>query len=82
MVLHVGASATPNLGVVEFEGAVAAIALVGEESSTRAWHFDLDPDTSDMSLPGLSYDKIRTALVIYYDTEGRVAGAVGGQFGP
>ena len=82
MGLGVGAGATPMLGVVALEGAATAIALIGQESATRAWQFDLKGGASDLSLPDLSFDEIRTAMVLYYDAAGQVLGAVGGQYWP
>jgi len=80
--LGVGAEASVKAIITPVEGAISAEILVGTADNTLAWRVDLAPKTTDITLPGVAYDDIRTVLVVFSDGAGQVVSAAGGHFYP
>jgi len=80
--LGVGAEAKVKAIISPVEGAATADILVGSADDTLAWRVELAPDITDITLPGITMDEVRTMLVIFSDESGQVISAAGGQFSP
>lgn len=80
--LGVGAEASVKAIITPVEGAIFAEVLVGTAEDTLAWRAELAPETTDITLPGVTYDDVRTVLVVFSDGAGQVVSAARGQFSP